>query len=128
MAGRSSIQSKRAERLSSFIALPGSVSNNLENSLLDEFARSLTPELVDEVQQLSQHDRPLNYGKHAASFAYLYFGANYSKAYISCKAVISKLPRKRLRVLDLGCGSGASSAAIVTALVEHGFQLSELCG
>jgi SAM-dependent methyltransferase len=118
---------ERHRRVREVVTLPSQLSMSLEQALLAEFDRTLTPEQIDLVRNLAESDRPLHYQTQAAAFAYLYFGANYSKAYQACRRILERLPRRGFRVLDLGCGSGAASAGVLSALADEGFEIREVC-
>src|ERR1044071_387132 len=56
-----------------------------------------------------------NYDEEWAAFSYLYFGVNYLKTFFALKHLPTPNSGE-LRLLDLGCGAGASTAGAVTAL------------
>ncbi len=67
--------------------------------------------------------QPPDYDRFADEFLYQYFPANFIKVRAEIRTGISLLGNN-LSVLDLGCGSGASTAAIVQAAREIGVNIS----
>jgi SAM-dependent methyltransferase len=62
---------------------------------------------------LVQNAEKIDYAIHAYSFLYLYYIANYYKTRFSLSRGIEKqFPRNSVRILDLGCGSGASTLGL----------------
>src|SRR5262245_18765173 len=74
---------------------------------------------------LGKAHRPIDHARHAVAFAYLYFGANYAKAY---HATASSLRlRDPIRLLDLGTGAGASTCGIIQACIDKGVPIRDVC-
>jgi len=61
-----------------------------------------------------------NYDKEVAPFNYLFFGANFIKARTAFLKLIklSAQHHSKYRILDLGCGAGASSAGVLAGLMS----------
>ncbi|MDZ4202067.1 MAG: class I SAM-dependent methyltransferase [Gallionella sp.] len=84
-------------------------------SIVSESIQSnkLSNDLVESLKELVQYAERIDYDVHAYSFLYLYYVANYYKTrYSLSRAVETHLQKSEIRVLDLGCGSGASTLAI----------------
>ncbi|MCC7539344.1 MAG: class I SAM-dependent methyltransferase [Deltaproteobacteria bacterium] len=81
-------------------------------------------------ERVSRGEVP-DYNQDAASFAYLYYLSNFSKAAAGCSLVRSTLRRPRiddvLSILDLGCGSGASTAAALLTGLSSGWRQIRIC-
>lgn len=67
-----------------------------------------------------------DYPKTAVPFNYLYFGSNFFKAEFAVEKLIRRpqIKSSRIRVLDIGCGAGASSAAFLQAMHK---QFPNMC-
>lgn len=105
------------------IALPESLSVLLMATLL-EHPEALQPDRLRSVKERAGRHVPLDYEHDIATFAYLYYGANFAKAYFASRSVLGK--SRALRILDLGVGAGASLAGVVTRLAESGGTPSEV--
>lgn len=76
--------------------------------------------LCDEVKARARRGLSMDYRKHWVAFAKLYFVQNYWKCYrAAAKMPCRAAPRHRLRILDLGCGGGSSSAGVIAALTRR---------
>jgi len=65
-------------------------------------------------KQLIHEPSHIEYDVYAPSFLYLYFVANYYKIRYSLEQSVQKeVLKKNFCVLDLGCGSGASTLALI---------------
>lgn len=74
----------------------------------------LTNDLVILLKNTISLAHSIDYSVHAYSFLYLFFSANYYKTRFSLsRGVEQKKYMNPIRVLDLGCGSGASTLAII---------------
>lgn len=61
-----------------------------------------------------------------ASFNYLYFSSNFLKASLAARVASKHLPNRQLRLLDLGCGGGASTAGFISGLSDAGHLVSHV--
>jgi SAM-dependent methyltransferase len=87
----------------------------------------LTEGTVNEVIAAVRSGVRPEYSKQGAAFTYLYYAANFTKVMRAMSCVAGSAPAlrgSRLRVLDLGCGAGASSAAVVQWLLERRREFS----
>lgn len=61
-----------------------------------------------------------------APFNYLYFSSNFLKANLAARVASKHLPSRQLRLLDLGCGGGASTAGFISGLSDAGHFVSHV--
>lgn len=76
-------------------------------------------------EKIAARESP-NYSSDWAAFTYLYFSANFLKTYLAILSAASGVTGKRLKILDLGCGGGASTAACASAFSYLGNELIEV--
>lgn len=101
----------------------GTLPHLLGAGLLHELSNTpedlLRPRCVSQLRNtIRQHDVP-KYERDWASFAYLYFGANFIKSYLAVQQICWPDNQSPVRLLDLGCGGGASTAGALLALSQH---------
>lgn len=74
----------------------------------------LSSERVELLRKIVQNSDSIDYATHAHSFLYLYYVANYYKTRFSLSRAIEKqFTKNTVRMLDLGCGSGASTLGLI---------------
>ena len=107
-----------------FSALPGELAELLEGYLRSTVAAgALTDGSVAELRDTIGRRCVPDYERHAASFAYSYFTANYAKmAAVVWGSVRTGDPLlasvRDIYLWDLGCGSGASTVGAAAALIR----------
>jgi len=82
----------------------------------------LTEAAVSDVVTTIRVGRRPDYSRQGAAFTYLYYVANFAKVLRALNCVAASATALRsptLRVLDLGCGAGASSAAVIQWLHQQ---------
>lgn len=98
---------------------PSGLDESLGDALGCERSRGrLGDASIDRVLRLIESDQIPDYQSDGAAFAYLYYPVNFIKAATAIDELLpvndSTVPF--IEVLDLGCGSGASTAAIASVL------------
>ena len=80
----------------------------------------LTDDIVAELrEQIHKGSGTIDYARFGPAFAYRYTLANFANARRAIHPVVKRLSNLQgIRVLDLGCGAGASSAAILSVLSD----------
>src|SRR5215467_7283442 len=112
-----SIDTTRYIRISGFP--PKDLLANLHAALLKAPVNYLDINLVDDLKKRIRNNAKPDYRRDWAAFSYLYFVANFVKTYSATQHLLTpSVPPRKYRILDLGCGAGASSAAVLTALSE----------
>lgn len=86
----------------------------------------LTDSAVDKVAaSICARSNP-RYDIDWAAFNYLYYSANFLKAYLVAQAFRYLLPGRDLSILDLGCGGGASTAGFIAGLINVGMRVASV--
>lgn len=106
--------------------LPESLDLALASHLSPHLGTSLTGASAAALRESIKTRVPPNYESEWAAFNYLYFSANFLKTNLAARSSVSLLPQRRLKVLDLGCGGGSSTAGFVTGLLEAGFGICQV--
>jgi SAM-dependent methyltransferase len=83
-----------------------------------EFA--ISNEKLNSLRMLIGQNGIPRYESEWAAFTYLYYSANFLKSFLAVSSAVTGTVGRPLRVLDLGCGGGASTAAAVAALRYSG--------
>lgn len=111
------------------IKLPQHLEARLDSLLTMELHHELTAESVQHVQRAIRTGRLLDYDLHGVAFAYLYFALNFAKSYTYTREGVYLHRSEGIRVLDVGCGAGASAAGVIAALDDMGqVQVSRVVG
>src|SRR5690606_8369080 len=97
-------------------SLPNMVESELHRTLYEQKLGLLTSGKVEDVAEVIRSKKNPIYKTDWASFSYLYFAANYVKAFLAARAVSPPIPDKIFRVLDLGCGAGPATIGVLSAL------------
>lgn len=79
-----------------------------------------------ELRKLIRDKKVPEYDHAWASFNYLYFSSNFLKASLAARVSSGVMPNRGLRLLDLGCGAGASTAGFISGLHEAGCSVSHV--
>lgn len=88
--------------------------NNFRNVIDDAISREvLTEQHVAELRDLVDTGGTIDFARLGYAFLYLYHWANYCKARFALRRGGRGIEGNSISVLDLGCGSGASTAAIL---------------
>lgn len=115
---------------STAITISGSLPSDLDSSLahfLEPFVgESLTDAATARVRNAVRNGQPPHYKEDWAAFNFLYFSANFLKAYLVARSVAHHFGGRAIRLLDLGCGGGSATAAFVLGLVECGNRLAKV--
>lgn len=108
------------------LSLPEQLSRHVAQALRKTSLR-LTD--VDEMRAIIGRNAVPDYASSAEAFTYLYFGANFAKSY---RAVTTILRERRfaepLRILDLGCGAGASLGGAIAACKDADVPVERAVG
>lgn len=107
--------------------LPERLEHALEEALRADLETTLSACSISDVEKRVRSGESLDYDSDAAPFAYLYFAANYIKGYLVAESCLD-LADHPLRILDVGCGSGASTAGVVSALAAKGHSIEQVVG
>jgi SAM-dependent methyltransferase len=88
----------------------------------------LVDSLLNEVRSRISAREIVDYRRAWAAFSYLYFGANFAKAYLATLHLLRRPVVHPIELVDLGCGSGAATAGVVACLRDYGsdFNLSRV--
>jgi hypothetical protein len=100
--------------------LPWHLASALRDVLIRAPAELLNPNIVSELRSIIRARQIPNYERHWAAFAYLYYHENFQKAYLAAHYFLSRSFDRVLRIIDLGCGGGASTAGVICALQAIG--------
>lgn len=115
---------------STAITVSGSLPSDLDLSLarfLEPYVgESLTDAATTRVRQAIRAGQPPHYTEDWAAFNFLYFSANFLKAYLVARSVAHHIGQRAVRLLDLGCGGGSATAAFVLGLMECGNRLAKV--
>src|SRR4051794_29994356 len=86
---------------------------------LDSAGTLLADQTVSMLQKRVSEGHNPEYDRDWAAFSYSYFGANTYRSLVSLRHVPIVNADAPYRILDLGCGSGASAAGAVLALLPE---------
>lgn len=106
--------------------LPESLDLALASLLSPHLGTSLTGASAAALRKSIKTLVPPDYESEWATFNYLYFSANFLKTNLAARSSVSLLPQRRLKVLDLGCGGGSSTAGFVAGLLQAGFGICQV--
>ncbi len=112
------------------IDISGELPHLLDSSIV-ALLRTQCPNTLNnaKIQSLKEQiaaRKPPRYSSDWAAFTYLYFSANFLKTYLAILSASSGVTGKRLKILDLGSGGGASTAACVSAFSYLGNEVIEI--
>jgi limonene-1,2-epoxide hydrolase len=82
---------------------------------------------LDALKREIRENAAPNYARHAAAFAFLYFGVNFAKAFLAVSSIPRSEASRFKRIIDLGAGSGASLAGTVAGLKAMLGDACNLC-
>lgn len=98
--------------------LPQAIDQSLKSVLdLEAMQGRLTDTVVCDLSERISAGSVPRYEVDWAAFTYYFFPANLHKAMLASRFLRGRLPRK-VKVIDLGCGSGATSAGLVYGLAQ----------
>lgn len=100
-------------------SLPLSIEKNLYNLLLSVPEEYVSSDRLKRVKETLKARQLLDYDVDWAGFTYLYYGANYVKAYLAWQSSRFLIPNSGVRIVDLGCGGGASTIGVLSALMSN---------
>lgn len=106
--------------------LPAQLDARVANLLSEKRAHSLSDSSIQNLKKKIAEKITPQYKDDWAAFTYLYYSANFLKCYLSICSSAVHFKNKTLRVLDIGCGGGASTAAAISALSMLGNKISEV--
>jgi SnoaL-like domain len=92
-------------------------------SSLKEVPALLQPDFLEHVRVKISSGEIVDYCRAWAAFAYLYFGANFAKAYLAALHLLRVPAAHSLELVDLGCGAGAATSGIVACLRNYSRDL-----
>ncbi len=109
------------------IAVQGCLPKQVESSLLHALC-AVAPSLLTraalvQVRQIVRSRQIPHYQQDWAAFAYLYFPANFAKAYLAARHIVPSTLAGAgtvIEVVDLGCGGGASLIGTLLGLRSSG--------
>src|SRR5947209_6824897 len=108
------------------LSLPEQLSRYVAHALR---RASLRLSEVDEMRAVIGRGSVPDYASSAEAFAYLYFGANFAKSYYAVTDVLKKRQFARpLRIVDLGCGAGASLSGAIAACMDADVKVERTVG
>ena len=99
-------------------SLPASVEAGLAETLKGASASALAPQRIVELHRSVHSGAVPDYSRDWAAFSFLYYGANFAKAYLAARHLDLGRCCRPLRILDLGCGGGASTVGALAALSD----------
>jgi limonene-1,2-epoxide hydrolase len=100
-------------------AVPPRVESGLFDVLRDATPEILNNETVSQVRAILGSGGLPNYDRHWAAFAYMYYMANFAKAFLGASLLVERPRNRPLSIIDLGCGGGASTLGVVSALCSQ---------
>lgn len=106
--------------------LPERLDSAMASLLSKHVGESLTGASVSALRTAVRAHAVPDYDLEWAEFNYLYFSANFLKANLAARTSADILPRRRLSILDLGCGGGSSTAGFVAGLLDSGYEVSQI--
>ena len=106
--------------------LPSSLDESIARLLQKEKETHLTDHKTQALKNRIKDRQPPTYNEDWAAFTYLYYSTNFLKTYLSVLSAASTIRQKKLRILDLGCGGGASTAATCVALMHLNNQIVDV--
>jgi SAM-dependent methyltransferase len=106
--------------------LPERIDVSIATLLAPYVGSSLTEATVERVRATVRKHMVPNYVLDWAPFNYLYFSANFLKSHLAGRAAAHLLPKAGLRILDLGCGGGASTIGFIESLLELNHRISQV--
>lgn len=112
----STVHGAEHPKIEVFGALPCAIESRLTDALRKVQRPLLNSTRLQETREAVRLRQVPNYELDWASFSYLYYGANFAKSYIVARTALMPQGGKKLHIVDLGCGGGASTVGIISAL------------
>jgi SAM-dependent methyltransferase len=106
--------------------LPAQLDTKIANLFLDKNHPELSNSSIISLKRKIAARIPPQYKNDWAPFTYLYYSANFLKCYLSICSSAMHIKNRSLKILDIGCGGGASTAATVSALTRLGNSVAEV--